>query len=103
MAMTAARFCKAPCMGSYIRDAAIRNRNRVSTSMPPCTSSTEPVSATDAMPSLSTMPAEDTNSAVSSSATIDCFSTARILSERPDRYHCSALLAFRSRRVSMYS
>ena len=103
MAMTAARFCKAPCMGSYIRDAAIRNRNRVSTSMPPCTSSTEPVSATDAIPSLSTMPAEDTNSAVSSSATIDCFSTARILSERPDRYRRSALLAFRSRRVSMYS
>ena len=102
MAMTAARFCKAPCMGSYIRDAAIRNRNRVSTSMLP-SSSTEPVSATDAMPSLSTMPAEDTNSAVSSSATIDCFSTARILSERPDRYRCSALLAFRSRRVSMYS
>ena len=62
--MTAARFCKAPCMGSYIRDAAIRNRNRVSTSMLPCTSSTEPVSATDAIPSLSTMPAEDTNSAV---------------------------------------
>ncbi len=41
--------------------------------MLPCTSSTEPVSATDAIPSLSTMPAEDTNSAVSSSATIDCF------------------------------
>ena len=103
MAMTAARFCKAPCMGSYIRDAAIRNRNRVNTSMLPCTSNTEPVSATDAMPSLSTMPAEDTNSAVSSSAAMDCFSTARILPERPDRYRCSALLAFRSRRVSMYS
>ena len=35
--------------------------------------------------SLSTMLAEDTNSAVSSSAAMDCFSTARILPERPDR------------------
>lgn len=26
-----------------------------------------------------------------------------VLSERPDRYRCSALLAFRSRSVSMYS
>lgn len=96
-------YTESNIVGSYIREAAIRNRNRVSTSILPCTSSTEPVSATDAMPSLSTMLAEDTNSAVSSSAAMDCFSTARILSERPDRYRCSALLAFRSRRVSMYS
>ena len=46
---------------SYIRDAAIRNRNRVSTSMLPCTSSTAPVSATDAMPSLSTMESREPN------------------------------------------
>ena len=88
---------------AIIKDAIDYIKSGSGTSILPCTSSTEPVSATDAMPSLSTMPAEDTNSAVSSSATIDCFSTARILSERPDRYRCSALLAFRSRRVSMYS
>ncbi len=44
------QILQSPCMGSYIREAAIRNRNRVSTSILPCTSSTEPVSATDAIP-----------------------------------------------------
>ena len=85
MAMTAARFCSAPCIGSYRREATSRNRNSVSTSMRPLSSSTEPVSATEAMPSFRTVPAEVTNTAFVSSAAIVCFSTARIFRERPPR------------------
>ena len=85
MAMTAARFCSAPCMGSYRREATSRNMKSVRTSMLPFISSTEPVSATEAMPSFSTMPAEVTNTALVSSAEMVCFSTARILSDRPVR------------------
>ena len=53
--------------------------------MLPFISSTEPASATDAMPSFSTMLADVTNTAFVSSAEIVCFSTARIFSESPPR------------------
>ena len=85
MAITAAKFCSAPCMGSYSREAAIRNRNSVSTSMLPFISSMEPVSATEAMPSFSTIPAEVTKMALHSSAEMVCFSTSRILPVKPMR------------------
>ena len=77
--------------------------NSVRTSMLPFTRSTDPVSATDAIPSFSTIPADTTKIAVVSSAEIDWRSTPLIFFERPARYVFSALFALRSRTVSIYS
>ena len=83
--ITAARFCKAPCRGSYSRETTSRNRKKVSTSRPPCTSSREPVRATVAMPSLRIREADTTKAARPNSLMMLRRSTARIFSSSPAR------------------
>ena len=81
--ITAARFCSAPCRGSYRRDTTSRNRKKVRTSSVPRSSRTEPTSATVAMPSLSTSDAETTKAAMPNSLRMERRSTARIFPSSP--------------------
>ena len=101
--MTAARFCKAPCSGSYSRETTSKNRKKAGTSSDPRSSRREPASATVAMPSRRISDALTTKAASENSLRMERRSTARILPASPRRYSCSALLAFRSCSASMHS
>ena len=99
----AARFCSATCRGSYILDTNRRNTKKVRMSISPFTNNTPPVNATVAIPSFKIIWAPPTKTAVPSSVTSACFSTARILPSKPSMYSAWALLARRSRTVSRHS
>ena len=83
--MTAARFIRVPCIGSYILDTTRMNIKNVSTSSLPLHSSTEPTSATVPMPKRRIHEADTTNTAVPSSALKLSFSRAVILPFKPSR------------------
>ena len=101
--MTAARFCRALCSGSYRRETTSRYRKKVRRSSLPCARSAEPTSATVAMPSLRISDAVTTKAARPNSLTMERCSTARIFFSRPARYAPSALFALRSCTASMHS
>ena len=88
VAMTAARFCSAPCRGSYSRDDHQQEqKDSVSTSIAARESAAQsPASATVAMPSFSTMRGGYHKDGVGRAPLKwSAFSTARIFSARPSR------------------
>ena len=76
---------------------------KVKRSRLPLASSTPPTNAVVAIPSFRSIWALDTKTAIISSVTTACFSTARIFFSSPSIYSSSALFERRSRTVSKHS